>query len=262
MTLQAWLAAITALVMGVGILVIASAVDWVASNPGLQGVLNNVGGAVIASVALIVLWELRGKRSFSREILETAQYAADIESSGVTRIGTNYLKDPDWDALFADVEKLDIFFAYGRTWRNSNLDNLREIASKKRGRLRVFLPDPSHNETIAVLAERFGMDPAQLVTNIEEAKNEFSGIHNAKGAEVEVYYREGDALFSCYRFDNTAVITLYAHQKKRVQVPTIICKNGGQLYDFVRAELKAIQEQSVRIYPTSADGPAEGVKQT
>jgi hypothetical protein len=64
------------------------------------------------------------------------------------------------------------------------------------------------------------------------------------GADVEVYHRSGHWLFSCYRFDQTAVVTLYSHQRLRVSVPTIVVRDGGSFYDFIRKELEAIKSQS------------------
>lgn len=63
---------------------------------------------------------------------------------------------------------------------------------------------------------------------------------------IEVYFRKGDMVFSCYRFDNTAVVTLYTHSRARGQVPVIVCRKGGSFYDFVRRELEAIHDQSTQ----------------
>jgi hypothetical protein len=56
--------------------------------------------------------------------------------------------------------------------------------------------------------------------------------------------RAGDAVFSCYRFDSQAVLTLYSHgRERRNQVPTLVVR-GGELFDFVYNEIAAIAEQS------------------
>lgn len=256
-TSTTWLVALTGMVVGVGVLLIASFVGWINQRAGLQNLLNNIGGTIIASVSLAVLWELIGRRAFTREILETATYAADIEAAGIVRIGTQYLTDPKWDDLFRGVSKLDIFFAYGRTWRNSNLSNLRQFAARSGCRLRVFLPNPDDPQTVSVLAKRFSKPEDVLQADISEAAEEFKNLTQSDGAQIEVYYRAGDSLFSCYRFDQTAILTLYAHQQKRVDVPTVVCRSGGTLYEFIFAEMHAILAQSARIFP-----PKEGEAST
>lgn len=248
-TLTTWIIAMVAVVVGLALLATASYWDWVSKKPGLQGLINNIAGTIIASVALVVLWELFGKRSFRREILETAKYASDMDLAGVSHVGTNYLKEPDWDDFFKGVDRLDIFFAYGSTWRNSNRDNLESLAKRSGTRIRVFLPDPADDYTMQVLSKRFSYEPERLAALVNEAKVDFASLPVSGTSSVEVYFRKGDSLFSCYRFGSLAVLTLYSHQKKRTGVPTVVCQSGGSLYDFFVQEFDAICEQSDRVYP-------------
>jgi peptidoglycan biosynthesis protein MviN/MurJ (putative lipid II flippase) len=49
-----------------------------------QALVNDLGAALVVSVALALLWELVGKRAFTHEILETAQTSADVNTAGLT----------------------------------------------------------------------------------------------------------------------------------------------------------------------------------
>ena len=171
---------------------------------------------------------------------------------GIVRMSMNYVETPDWAALFASARKLDIYLAYGRTWRNNNLERLRKLALTADARIRVYLPDPDDVPTIEWMAQRFGYTPTALVDAIREARAEYAGLQLGKGATVEIYRRTGEAMFSCYRFDGTAVLTLYSHSRTRQGIPTFVCRDGGQLYDFIRREFDAIANQSHIVYPTSA----------
>lgn len=243
-TLETVLIAAAGLGVGLLLLYVAGRDDWMATRHGLQSVLNNLGGLLIVSVAVSILWDLVGKRAFAREILDNARTTADVDAAGLMRIGTNYLEDPDWERLFLEVVKLDIFFAYGRTWRNSNHSRLADLAARRAARIRVYLPDPNHTDTMRRLADRFSISEQSLMDAIHESRDYFFGLAKGARATIEVYYRGGDSTFSCYRFDRTAVLTLYTHSRCRTQVPTIVCREGGSLYEFVRAELRAIHEQS------------------
>jgi hypothetical protein len=221
-------------------------------------VLNNLGDAIVVAFTLTTLWELFGKRAFTREILESARLTADVESAGITRVGVDYLQDPEWEDLFLDTEKLDIFFAYGRTWRNTHRKYLNQLASRPQGRIRVVLPDPGDPETIRNLAQRFGMEDAELITNIKEACADFQNLEKPNGAHIEVYYRPGDALFTYYKLDKKAVVVLYSHKRQRVyQVPTMVCQSGGSLYEFLRTDFDAIigqgSPENERSSPEAAD---------
>jgi hypothetical protein len=74
-TLQTVVVAAVIAAIGAGLLYVGGRGDWWSNRPGLQALINHLGGALIVSVALSVLWELFGKRAFAREILETAPLA-------------------------------------------------------------------------------------------------------------------------------------------------------------------------------------------
>lgn len=247
-TLESLVVAGVVAALGIGLLYLAERDPMWAHYRSVQDLVSTLGSAVVVSVALGLLWELVGKRAFAREILETARTSTDIEAAGLARIGTRYLDDPDWEHYFRSVRKLDIYFAYGRTWRNVNLPRLQELASRADARIRVYLPDTSDPATVDELARRFDMAADQLTNAIEEARDAFLGLRCRDGAEVAVYYRPGASVFSCYRFDGTAIITLYTHSsRKRGDIPTLVCTDGGSLYDFVRDEFRAIHDQSTPV---------------
>ncbi|MDQ2874526.1 MAG: hypothetical protein M3Y33_06850 [Actinomycetota bacterium] len=215
------------------------------THQGLQALVNNLGALLVISVALSVVWELVGKRAFARELLETARTAAEVEAAGLRRIVTDYLMEPDWEDLFRSVRNLDIFVAYGQTWRNNNLGHLQLLAGQGDSRIHVYLPDPDDKEIISVLARRFGTTAAELVKRITDTKADFENLRVPGKAAIEVFYYRGDRLFSFYIFDGAAVITLYKHKQGRTpMVPTLVCRAGGSLYGFIHSELAAVGEQS------------------
>ncbi len=242
--------------VGILLLYLGGRDDLWETRQGAQALVTDLGALMFVSAGLGVLWELVGKRSFAREVLETARTSTDVEAAGLTRVGTNYVEEPDWEALFATVRKLDIFLAYGRTWRNAHLQRLERLAMTPGARIRVFLPDPGDPATIGWLAQRFSMTPDNLRQAIEEARQAYQALPVVPDASVEVFYRRGESVFSCYRFDGTAVFTLYTHQRRRTGVPTFVCRDGGSLYQFIRDEFDAILSQSVPAPLGPASTPA------
>jgi hypothetical protein len=219
--------------------------DFWKAHKGWQAAINGVGGSLFGAVALGFLWELVGKRALVDEMFERFGTSGDVKTAGLVRIGSNYTADPDWDSYFAGVSRLDIMVAYAHTWRNQHLLKLREVASRPDARIRVYLPDPTDTLGIEVLAAKFGSDSARLKQNIEEARREFMTLARPNGADVKVLYRPAYSVFSFYRFDSTAVVTLYSHSRERQpNVPTFVCKSGGSLFAFVYEELGAVRRQS------------------
>jgi hypothetical protein len=171
--------------------------------------------------------------------------AADLRTAGLLRIGANYLNELDWQALFAGSRELDVFVAYGQTWRNLHARHLHQLAGRPGTRIRVFLPDPDDPVTVAVLADRFATTPQELVRRVEATRTEFEALRQPGRGRVEVYYRPGDRVFSFYRLDGTAIVGFYSHSRNRVpSVPVFVCQAPGALYDFVADELRAIERQS------------------
>ena len=217
--------------------------EW-KSNDQMQAFLGQVGGLLLATGLLAVAWDLFGRRSLANEVLAKAGLSADVVRAGIVRVTDQYLAEVEWASLFRDVNRLDIFVAYAATWRNTHRANLQEVAGRPGARIRVFLPDPRDPQTVAVLADRFHMQPDALIIKINEAIQDFRSLAVPGGATVEVWVHAGDAVFSCYRFDSRAVLTLYSHgQERRTQVPTFVI-DGGTLLEFVYNELTAIAAHS------------------
>ncbi|MGH3765922.1 MAG: hypothetical protein ACRDTX_12360 [Pseudonocardiaceae bacterium] len=169
----------------------------------------------------------------------------DFEAAGLLRIGANYLGELEWKQLFAEVSELDIVVAYGQTWRNLHARELAQLAARPDRRVRVFLADPHDELTVAVLADRFNITHDELRARITATRSAYEALHRPDGAQIEVYYRPGDRVFSFYRFDDIAVVGLYSHSRARGgAVPAFVCARPGELYEFIHDELAVILNQS------------------
>lgn len=235
----------------VGILVACAAL-WLGQSDALpaawSSAVMNVGGVVLATSLITVGWDVAGKRSFAAEVMAVARLSADVERAGILNVTDQYLHEVEWEPLFKDAMKVDIVVAYANTWRNTHLHRLKAVAATKGARLRIFLPDPGDQPTMDALARRFATTASDIASKVREAICEFSKLETQGGATVQVYTRPGDMLFSCYRFDQRAVITLYSHQRRRTQVPTWVVKHGT-LFTFVYDEVDAIRTQSTLVEP-------------
>lgn len=155
-----------------------------------------------------------------------------------------YLADVKWPDLFRDATKVDIVVAYASTWRNAHRDQLQHVARDPHARIRIFLPDPTDDATVDNLAQRFHTTRDSLRIKVEEAVQDFRELAVPGGADLKVYVRKGDFVFSCYRFGTQAVLTMYSHSRKRqTHVPAFVV-SGGDLFAFVYDEIQEILEQS------------------
>lgn len=180
-----------------------------------------------------------------RQARMSATLARDVSKTGLRRIGATYLPDLDWNALFTEVCELDIFMAYGQTWRNLHAPELNQLARRPGSRIRVFLADPDDHLTAATLATRFAISAQELRHRIELTRQDYLALRQPGGADIQIRYWAGDRIFSFFRLDQTAVLSLYSHSRSRASsVPVLLCQAPGALYQFIMDELTAIEQLS------------------
>lgn len=169
----------------------------------------------------------------------------DLDAAGLLRIGATYLGELEWTQLFAEVTELDIVVAYGQTWRNMHARELAQVAARPDSRVRVVLADPDDEFTVALLADRFDITHDELRTRITATRSDYEALRRTDGAQIDIYYRPGDRVFSFFRFDDIAVVGLYSHSRVRgAAVPVFVCARPGELYEFIQDEFAVILDQS------------------
>jgi len=242
--LQNFLVALVIAIIGIGVLYISAREDWWKNYKVWQTVLQNVGSLLMVTVALSLLWELYGKRSFLDEVLSKAQISKEITFAGITKITDSFHHyDIDWKTYFSTVNKLDIFFAYARTWRNTYTEELQKVAAREGARIQIVLPDPEDKQVIVELARRFNYTEDKMKRLIRETETYFRNLSKsagANGAQIDIWFLPAAPLFSFYRFDRVGILALYTHRRELVSVPTFVCEMGGTLYDYIRKEFKAM----------------------
>lgn len=219
-----------------------------------QTLLQQVGSSFFTLAVLTLVWDLIAKRAFLDEILAKTNIAKDLLHSGITQITDSFHEEVDWVGLFDAASKIDIFFAYGATWRNRHDQKLKDFVRRKNSRLRIVLPDKDNVATTAELARRFNSEQANLVNRIREAEDFFHSLRAlcGPGSVVELWRYPGSPLFSLYRFDSTVVVTMYTHSRRRRSIPTFVYKSPGALFAFLYDEFKEMIEGNEGNRPLAA----------
>lgn len=252
-----------------GVLMWLSGLSWSKDYPQWSAFLGQLGGLLVATGLVTVAWETFGRRQFTREVLSLANLSTDLKNSGIVRISDQYLDDVElWARLFRDVKRLDIVVAYASTWRNTHRQRLQSAAQTKGARIRVFLPDPDDDLTMRTLAHRFNMEVDTLRGKVAEAKLDFESLPVAESASLTVFLRPGDLVYSAYRFDSNAVVTLYSHSRERQSSVPMFVVEGGTLFRFVKNDIDAILKQaqdhadrpSVAVIPGNVIESGKGAK--
>lgn len=245
--------ALVGVVVGVFLLFVSNLASF-DTHPALKATVNQLGGLLITAGGLGILWDLRGKRDIMDEVLEKTKTAADVSAAGLDRVTMDWLDVP-WGDLFADARQITVFISYGSSWRKVHWSKLQEFAKDEKHSLRLYLPDPDDEATMRVLGQRYDYTLEKIRANVEETAVEMAKLAQNNPADIRIYYRAGDPTYTCYRFDDKVLVTLYSHKRERGGVPTLLIKRGT-FNDFFVQDLKAIEQQSRPIALTELTGEA------
>jgi hypothetical protein len=229
-------------VLGGAVLLWWSNVAWSDDTKAWQATVNQLGGLLIATGGLAILWDLRGKRDFMDEVLEKAKLASDVSAAGIARVTMKWMDIP-WDELFSTAREIEVFISYGSSWRKLHWAKIEEFATDARNSLKLYLPDPDDLHTMTVLAQRYDYTPEKVKMSIIETAQEFAKLNESSKADIRIYYRSGDPTYTSYRFDDKILVTLYSHKRRRGDVPAIMVSKGT-FGEFFMSDLESIRNQS------------------
>ncbi len=240
-SLRTLVVALLTFIVGIALLIASENWQQIKAIAPVQAVVQDLGALLVSTVTIATLWELAAKRAFLAELMAQAKLAEKVRAAGIVTLTTDFQREVDWKQMFKTVKKLDIFFAYGRTWRKSNLKELDDIAQRPGIRIRVVLPDPHNSELMKELGRRFRTNPEDVKNRILETSNDFQS--RFKNVDFSLWFLPESPVFSFYRFDHLIVLALSKHGKQGGNIPTFIVEEGGTIYNFVREEFDAfIQE--------------------
>lgn len=230
-------------IIGLTFLLISNT-QFLQAYPLVQPVVRDVGSLLVSTVAIAILWELVAKRAFLSELMAQIKIKEEIKEAGLTRIFAEP-RQVNWDEMFDKVKNLDIFFMYGRTWRSINGLNLEKLASLPDAKIRVILPDPTNQKLMEELSSRIHVEPEELKKRIKEATAYFKTLKDSfRKKDFSLWYSTESLLYSCYRFDNIFVLTIYHHGAiKYKKVPTFVVEEGKYIYDFLKQEFESLIEE-------------------
>jgi hypothetical protein len=88
---------------------------------------------------------------------------------------------------------VDLFFAYGRTWRTTHATPLRQLIERNGTRLRVVLPDRDDEALMRQLSAKFRYSEADLIKNIDDAEADIANLHRLAAPQARSQF---DALWN------------------------------------------------------------------
>ncbi|MFA6372419.1 MAG: hypothetical protein WCW68_07325 [Methanothrix sp.] len=235
--------ALSLFIVGTGVRWFMGSPYWVLDNALLTDLFKEVSGLVAAAGLVALIWEISLRRTFFDEVMEKVGLATDVDKAGLIGVTTQFYREIDWQTLFRNVEKLDILFSYGGTWRSFNTLELSEAANRPDVSVRVILPSPTDDLLMDQLSRRYNITKDAMVTKIKDAEADFHNkFDDPHIANLTIIHTNMAPVFDIYKFDDVAVITLFSHRKGKTSVPAFLVKKDGTLYKFIEDEFNSFVE--------------------
>ena len=239
-TARAFLYAFGAFASGVCFLLLSAyfeSLGW----PIRASIARELGAFCVVTVIVALFWELVGRRAFSDELYEKIGMSRDLAIAGVRAAVVGFANPQiSFHELFHDSRTLDLWVAYGSTWRNSNLQNFEQMLARENSRVRVILPNPKNQAIVRTLASRFQKTEDSVREVIQETVLAYRRLGAARN-NVEVLFADKLPTFTFYLFDNRAVLALYSHRSGReIPVLTMLCTHEGAYFRYLRDEFDSL----------------------
>lgn len=244
--LATWQIGLAFVIVGAAALYLSAKWEGAHGPSASDSVLREGGALLFVTAALSAVWNLRGRRQLTSEVLSAAGLSKAITDAGLTELTTHYA-EIDWNGLLDRASHVDLFFAYAATWRAYHDAALRKLVKREGARLRVILPDREDEAQVKQLAARFGASDAEIGQKIKDAEDAFARLSGESGqhATVELRVTRAFPVFTYYRFDGRCIGVLYSQAGERVEVPAFECQRGGTLHKFFSDQFKALWNDAV-----------------
>jgi hypothetical protein len=214
---------LTAWQIGLGFVMVGAAALYLSATwEGPHGpspwdsILREAGALLFVTATLSVVWDLRGRRQLTNEVLSAAGLSKAITDAGLTDLTTHYA-EIDWNGLLNRATHVDLFFSYAATWRAYHDAALRRLVKCEGARLRVILPDHEDEGQVTQLAARFGASDNEIIQKIKDAEQAFAALfgESDERATVELRVTRAFPVFTYYRFDGRCIGVLYSQAGER-----------------------------------------------
>jgi len=243
--LKTYIISILIFIAGIGLLY-WSKLDAMKKYPAAQAVIRDLGGLFVVSIAITLIWELCAKRAFSDELLTKANISQQISRSGLIHLVHNP-HEINWKDYIESSKNIELFFTYGKNWRSTHENELHEFAMRQGTELRVVLPNPENDYLLDELTMKYDKTIDELRNRILSARKDYSKIRVKYNANISIWYTNLTPIFTLYKFDKVAVISLQSYENRKGGVPHLVAKKGGSLYAFINRQFQSFSESGSQV---------------
>lgn len=213
--------------------------------------LTEIGGLLLVSAALTLVWELFAKRQFANELFEKAGISESIRETGLISALDDFQKldgrsEPNWEDILGATNSIDFFVAGGTGWDNNHSWFFERLQKTQGAQINVFLPDPEGEKVVKELTSRFeDYTEEDTIKRLRKAEKYFRGVREKAtdaGAIVNIRFVPMAPMYTFYFCGRVLVVALYKHKpySEDGTVPVFIF-GPGTMYDYFEREKEYLE---------------------
>ncbi len=182
------------------------------------------------------------------ESMQVTQELERLKRVGISNAGIMPYSDVNWNRLFADSMNVDLMFAYARTWRKSHAVELNQLAKRENAVIRVLLPDPEDDQSVAELSCRLGKkdraDVEAFRERIFEAAADFITLSRelTTRATIETRFYPFAPQYTFYRFDSQGILCMGSHRTSGKRGVITFEVSAGPILEYAKEEFDQLFE--------------------
>jgi hypothetical protein len=234
------------------------------TNSLIVSSMQNTASALIIAGIFSLVNEYFLKDKLVELILEKLHLKESINKTGIEALFYNISEIQYKDYIRKTNKHIDIIHVYGRTWTNTNLDDLTDKFLNSNCNIRVILTSPD-SVFIEGLAKSYGITADDLRKTIWEMVGIWKGIaqkktgrSRKKSSTLKVYFHKGFPSHALYRFDNQIVfVQSRLSNEKTKRLASMVTKKTSKedsLFNTFLADINQLILQSEEVQLTNAEG--------
>lgn len=253
--LRFWIAVIIQFAIGLAVLYGS---EYINDESIWNGVAENIGTAFFFTGILGLVQEFLLKEKLVDVILSKLKLREDINKTGIESIFFG-IKEIDYGFHFKKASRnIDIIHIYGRTWTNTNIDDIEDRLLHSNCKIRVVLLSPD-SPFVPALATHYNQTPESLETTIRDVAKLWKLAYEKKEqvrkrktqSIIELYYHTGFPANCLYRIDDRIIFVQNKMTKgKSKRLPSFIyqkTEKAESLYNDQLNEIESLISESEKV---------------
>ncbi|WP_413204236.1 hypothetical protein [Rhodospirillum sp. A1_3_36] len=239
-----WILFAVVIVFGIALMGFAELMSMWGWPSWLVAFANNVSAFLIATLAIAIYWDRKGRESFFREVDDNIESRIEASEAGIENIYRKFSKDPKWDRFFEATDTVDIAIVRGNTWRNTNSGIISNFLKSEANSINLYVPNIENEHLMDIVSRRVNQTIEDERKYILRSLSEWMDCGLCYG-NVRIFQIDFVPSYTLYLGKYDAIFTLYKNHPGRADnIPCFRVRSAGHLYEFFKEDMRQLKSHA------------------